>query len=47
MSQRQQVRRVQELRRSAAASPVPSGKRYQRRPKYKVQWEKTERGART
>lgn len=28
------VRRVQELRRSNAARPVPSGKRYVRKPKH-------------
>jgi hypothetical protein len=32
------VRQVQELRRSNAARPIPSGKQYRRRPKHKVQW---------
>lgn len=33
-----QVRRVQELRRSNAATPVPSGKRYSRKPKHSQEW---------
>lgn len=35
-----EVRRVQELRRSSASTPVPSGKIYKRRPKHKKQEEK-------
>lgn len=31
------VRRIQELRRSAAASPRPSGKIYRRKPKHRKQ----------
>lgn len=49
MGRKDEVRRVQELRRSSAASPVPSGKQYKRRPKHlgsKVQWSKDE-GERT
>jgi len=34
MSRKEEVRRVQELRRSSAARPVPSGKRYQRKAKH-------------
>ena len=42
-----EVRRVQELRRSAAAQPVPSGKQYKRRSKHPgngVHWDRRNRG---
>lgn len=34
----EQVRRVQELRRSNAATPVPSGRTYRRREKHRKNW---------
>lgn len=33
----ERVRQVQELRRSNAATPIPSGKRYKRHPKHRKQ----------
>lgn len=35
MGRKEEVRRVQELRRSSAARPRPSGKQYRRRPKHR------------
>lgn len=35
MRREERVRRVQELRRSSAAEPVPSGRAYRRRPKHR------------
>lgn len=35
---RERVRRVQELRRSGVTVPVPSGKAYRRKDKYKWLW---------
>jgi hypothetical protein len=37
--QKTNTRRVQELRRSNAAQPIPSGTVYQRKPKYGIGWE--------
>jgi hypothetical protein len=37
--QKQHVNRVQELRRSNAAQPIPSGNDYRRKPKHGLVWE--------
>ena len=37
--QKQNVRRVQELRRSNAAQPIPAGTDYKRNLKYGIKWE--------
>lgn len=36
------VRRIQDLRRSNAAQPIPAGTDYKRRPKHGIKWEDDE-----